>query len=380
MTNNSNEDFSGGEKICNKKNLGSDVFRLEKRLYEKGNPIAKAYDEIVKSEAPKPINHLFYDLSDTDHFDLLVLTDNHWGSISSHFMATVAAQMMAKYVPSIYIGYNGDNRNNALNTEQCVSSPLDNALSPVIELKLWYDVLADPVIREKVLFINSGNHDNGERTKDIGTDILATAFAGTPYFERYSRFATLLTVRLKADNKVGKVGYEDVKIYIDHGNGLVGGDGNKLDAGMKLARQYGARIAIFGHVHQDMSADYRVENLVDPNGSKTVKNDLTCIVLPATLGQETYALDKRYETAPSDLKLIRIGTKENDYLLGSTQRERRTLPKTSIYCDCTPIPNKLWKSAMSEANRLREKFENIQSNTNLINKKLKDIIETYYQN
>ncbi len=377
MTNNSNEDFSG-DKITTRKKLTSDVFRLEERLYEKGNPIADAYDKIINSEAPKPINHLFYDLSHTKNFDLLVLTDNHWGSISSHFMATVAAQIMAKYIPSMYIGFNGDNRNNALNTEQCVSSPLDNALSPVIELKLWYDVLADPIIREKVLFINSGNHDNGERTKDIGTDILATAFAGTPYFKRYSRFATLLTVRLKADNKQG---YDDVKIYIDHGNGLNGSDGNKLDAGMKLARQYGARIAIFGHVHQDMASDYRVENIVDLETGKTVNNDLTCIILPATLGQETYALDKRYETAPSDLKLIRIGTKENDYLLGSTQRERRTLPKTSIYCDCMPIPNKYWNYAMQEANRMREHLEKVTANVSSTssNKKLKETIETYYQ-
>ena len=55
MTNNSNEDFSG-DKFTTRKKLTSDVFRLEERLYKKENPIADAYDKIINSEAPKPIN------------------------------------------------------------------------------------------------------------------------------------------------------------------------------------------------------------------------------------------------------------------------------------------------------------------------------------
>lgn len=373
MTAQQNEDFSGG-KISNKKNFSTNLFRLDDLP---SYPAAAAYNKIIENEAPKPINHLFYDLSNRDNFSLLVLTDNHWGSISSHFMASIAAQMIAKYVPGIYLGYNGDNRNNAINTEQCVSSALDNALSPVIELKLWYEVFMDSIVQNKTMFINSGNHDNGKRTQSFGTDILATFFAGTPYFEKYSRFSTLLTVRLKANNRKG---YEDVKIYIDHGNSLKGGDGTKLDKGVKLAKSYGARVAIFGHVHQDLTADYRIKNVVDPETGKSNNEDLSVIVLPATMGQETYALEERYETAPSDLKLIRIGTKQNEYLNGSTQRERRSLNKTSIYCDCTQIPNKLWAFGMEEATRLRDKYEEIKKSVNPKNNKaIKDVLNNYFK-
>ncbi len=352
MTNLTNEEFSGG-KISNKKSIDkSDAFRLDDLPQY---PAAQAYQQIIENEAQKPINHIFYNLSHLNDINLMVLTDNHWGSISSHFMATINAQLIAKYVPNVFLAYNGDNRNFAINTTSCVSNSLDNALSPTVEFKLWYEVFMDKIIQNKTLFINSGNHENGNRTVDIGTDIQATFFAGTPYFEKYSRFATLITIRLKSNNKKG---YEDITIYADHGNGLHGGDGTKLDAGMKLAKQYGARIAIFGHVHQDMMSDYRVENVVDKETGKTINDDLTVVILPATMDSETYALDKRLETPPSDIKMLHIGTMDNQYLLGSTQRERRSLNKTSVYCDCIPIPNELWNFALSESKRLKETFVN----------------------
>ena len=373
MTNQTKDDFSGG-KISNKKNFATNLFRLEDLPKY---PAAEAYNKIIENEAPKPINHIFKNLSNVDNVSLLILTDNHWGSISSHFLTTITAQMIAKYVPGIYLGYNGDNRNNAINTPECLSSALDNALSPVIELKLWYEVFTDPVIQNKTLFINSGNHDNGRRTQSFGTDILATFFAGTSYFEKYSRFSTLITLRLKANNKKG---FEDVKIYIDHGNGLKGGDGTKLDKGVKLAKSYGARIAIFGHVHQDMMADYRIKNVVDNETGKSNLEDISVIVLPATMGQETYALEERLETAPSDLKLIRIATNENQYLQGSTQRERRSLNKTYVSVDCVPIPNELYKFGMEEAKRLRDNYDKIKNLTNSKNNKIiKDLVNNYYK-
>lgn len=368
------EDFSGG-KIANKKNLTqTDIFRLDDLP---SYPVAEAYDKLIKSEALKSVNHLFYDLSDRDNFSLIVLTDNHWGSISSHFTPTIVAQQIAKYVPGIYLGYNGDNRNNAINTEECVSSPLDNALSPVLELKLWYEVFMDKIINEKTMFINSGNHDNGKRTLAFGTDILATFFAGTNYYERYSRFSTLLTVRLKANNKRG---YEDVKIYVDHGNALSGGDGTKLNKGFLRAKELGANVAIFGHVHQDMMAEYRIEKMSKSNGGKTYEDDMTVIILPATMDQEAYALDARYDEPPSDLRLITIGTKDNQQLLGSTQRERRSLNKISVFCDYTLIPNKLYQFGMQEAKRLREAYDNKKfSLIDNMNKNLSQFVNDVYK-
>ena len=368
------EDYSG-VKISTKKSLSNtNIFRADDLP---DYPAAKAYNEIIKNEAPKQINHLFYDMSHTDNFSLLVLTDNHWGSTSSHFIPSIVAQLVAKYCPNIYLGYNGDNRNNAINTEQCVSSPLDNALSPVIELKLWYEIFKDEIIKQKTLFINSGNHDNGKRTQSFGTDILATFFAGTPYYERYSRFSTLLTIRLKAKNRKG---YEDIKIFVDHGNSLKGGDGTKLDKGYNLAKSLGARIAIFGHVHQDMIADFRTKRVVDPESGKSVNDDMTVIILPATMGQEMYALEERFEAAPSDLKLITIGTKENQHILDSTQNERRSLDKVSVYCDCRPIPDNLWKFGMEEAQRLKDLYIKLkQKSSNSKNKNaIKKLIKEYY--
>lgn len=314
-------------------------------------PAASAYVKLIENESLKQINHLFYDFSDRSDISLLVMTDNHWGSISSHFMPAIAAQLVAKYTPGMYLIYNGDNRNNAINTDECASSSLDNAFSPVVELKLWYEVFQDEIIKTKTLCINSGNHDNGKRTKVLGTDTLATFFAGTEYYAKYSRFATLLTLRLKANNKEG---FEDVKVYVEHGNALTGGDGTKLDQGFKRAKDLGANVAIFGHVHQDICGDYRIEKL---KGEKTIQDDMSVIILPSTMDQEVYSLDARMETPPTDLKLIRIGTKENDYLLDSTQREKRSLNKISVYCDCTQIPQDAWNFATKEAARLEKEYD-----------------------
>ena len=376
----SNESFSGAKRYSNKKYLSSsaqnsDIFRADNLT---DYPAAKAYNEMIENEDLKQINHLFYDLSDKDVFELIVLTDNHWGSIASHFKASINAQLIAKYIPNVYLGYNGDNRNNAINTAQCVSSSLDNALPPTVELKLWYEMFQDKIIQEKTLFINSGNHDNGKRTQDVGADILATFYAGTPYFSRYSRFATLLTIRLKADTKKG---YEDVKIYVDHGNSIKGSDGAKLEKGKKLAESLGARVAIFGHVHQDMIADYRIKKVSDLEKGKGVYDDLTVILLPATMGPEIYSLDERYETAPSDLKLIRIGSIKNNYLTGSTQLERRSLDKTSFFVDCMPIPTEYWKNATKEASRLKKVYVDLQTEKNPNNSsKIENLVEEYFNN
>jgi predicted phosphodiesterase len=375
MTSNfKNEEYSGSGKFAAKKTSlknNSNLFRLD-NLPE--YPAAEAYNKIILNEQQKEINHLFYDLSDKKHISLLILTDTHWGSISSHFMATIYAQVIAKYNPFIYLGYNGDNRNNNINTRECVGSSLDNALIPTIEQKLLYEQWTDSIIQHKTLFINSGNHENGPRTVPIGVDLLATFFAGTPYWERYSRYATLMTIRLKADNKLG---YEDIKIYIDHGTSLCGGDGTKLDQGMKLAQQFGARIAIFGHVHQDLMADYRIKRIENGN---FVYDDLSVVILPAPMGSETYALDKRLETPPSDLKLINIGTKSNDYLFDSTQRERRTLDKTSVYCDVTTIPTNLWKFGMEQAQKMQKEYLLLKESTNIANDtNLDKLISTHFK-
>lgn len=344
-------------KISKKKTISKNNLNRLDRLPQ--YPAAQAYTKLIENESLKQINHLFYDFSDRDNISLLVLTDNHWGSISSHFMPTICAQLVAKYTPGMYLIYNGDNRNNAINTDECASSSLDNAFSPVVELKLWYEVFQDEIIKKKTLCVNSGNHDNGKRTKVLGTDTLATFFAGTEYYKKYSRFATLLTIRLKANTKEG---FKDVKVYVEHGNALSGGDGTKLDKGFQRAKDLGANVAIFGHVHQDMCADYRIEKLSEKE-TKSIQDDMSVIILPSTMDQEVYSLDARMETPPTDLKLIRLGTKENDYLLGSTQRERRSLNKTSIYCDCTTIPQKAWEFGVQEAKRLEKLYNKQTSET-----------------
>lgn len=376
-----NEEYSGRNKYTHKK---SNLFRLEtllkppKEIVNSENdyryPAAEAYHKLIENEQHKPINSLFYDFSDKKYLSLLVLTDTHWGSISAHFHATVVAQMIAKYHPFIYLGYNGDNRNNNINTEECVGSSLDNALIPTIEQKLLYEQWSDSLIQFKTLFINSGNHENGNRTAPIGVDLLATFFAGTPYYSRYSRFSTLLTIRLKADNKQG---YKDVRIYVDHGTSLKGADGTKLDQGMKLAKELGADIAIFGHVHQDLRADYRGERKIL---DKKYYNDMEVVILPAPMGSETYALDKRMETPPNELKLITIGTKQNDYLLDSTQRERRNLEKLTAFCDVTSIPTKLWKFGVDQAKKMKQEYLKINKTINTNEgKQIDKLIESYFK-
>lgn len=367
------EEFSGSNKFVTKKSSLSkpnDLFRLDDLPKY---PAAEAYNKIIKNEQQKQINHRFYDLSDKKEISLLILTDTHWGSLSSHFMATITAQVIAKYNPFIYLGYNGDNRNNNINTKECVGSSLDNALIPTIEQKLLYEQWKDSIVNHKTLFINSGNHENGQRTVAIGVDLLATFFANSDYYDRYSRYGTLMTIRLKADNKDG---YEDIKIYVDHGTSLNGGDGTKLDQGMKLAQQYGARVAIFGHVHQDMKAEYRIKKF--ENG-RFVYDDLSVIVLPAPMDSETYALDKRMETPPSDLKLITIGTKSNDYLLDSTQNERRNLNKTAIYCDVTPIPTSMWKFGTEQAQKMRGEYLKLDKTIKAMNDPaIADLVNNYF--
>ncbi|MDD4111026.1 MAG: hypothetical protein PHS54_05730, partial [Clostridia bacterium] len=196
--------------------------------------------------------------------------------------------------------------------------------------------------------------------------------AGTEYYKKYARYASVITIRLKANNKDG---YKDFVIFVEHGTSFIGGDGTKLDKGMKRASEYGARLAIFGHVHQDILADYRVKNLI--NGGKAY-DDLSVVILPAPMGSEAYAIDKGFESAPNELKLINIGTMQNPYLLDSTQKERRFLDKTSVYCNVTPIPNKIWAEANRQSQLFKTRYSELKKNVNTENdRRISSLIEEY---
>ena len=102
-----------------------------------------SYENIIKADDFVPIKTISVDLSEHREFYLLVLNDIHIGAPGCNIDKLIRYLKTVKSIPNCYIILNGDLMNNANNLGK--SSPLENALSPMISIPSGNFTLVMPI-------------------------------------------------------------------------------------------------------------------------------------------------------------------------------------------------------------------------------------------
>ena len=276
----------------------------------------KSFREQIKSDDFSPIKTMFYDLSQHSQIMLLVLNDVHVGSPGCNIDKVIRYLKEVKNIPNCYIILNGDLMNNANNLGK--SSPLENALSPMNEQKVIHTLLADPLIKEKIICSTSGNHESGARAKDSGLDSLVTPMASLGILDKYARYMAQVVLRIKCPYTTS--GYTDFKILVRHGSGMGGTAGKVIEEMFNLCRSFGNYdMVVQGHTHKNLYATD--DQVVQSDKYSCIKKSVTPINIPALEEASQYAMEAAYPPPNTDNSIICIRAVRNYDALDSALNE-----------------------------------------------------------
>ncbi|MBQ7884942.1 MAG: metallophosphoesterase [Clostridia bacterium] len=276
----------------------------------------KSFREQIKSDDFSPIKTMFYDLSQHSQIMLLVLNDVHIGSPGCNIDKVIRYLKEVKNIPNCYIILNGDLMNNANNLGK--SSPLENALPPMNEQKIIHTLLADPLIREKIICSTSGNHESGARARDSGLDSLVTPMASLGILDKYARYMAQVVLRIKCPYTAS--GYTDFKILVRHGSGMGGKAGKIIEEMFNLCRSFGNYdMVIQGHTHKNLYATD--DQVVQGEKYSCIKKSVTPINIPALEEASQYAMEAAYPPPNTDNSIICVRAVRNYDALDSALNE-----------------------------------------------------------
>lgn len=209
-----------------------------------------------------------------------------------------------------YVIVNGDIINNA--TKSSVSDSYSEMLPPMEQLDRAIQLLAP--IRDKILCMNDGNHENRTYRMD-GIQLMRIVAQQLGIEDRYSPEGSLIFIRFGAGEKKEhrnpkrrrKLCYT---IYATHGSGggrKVGGKANRLS---DLSGIVDADIYVHSHTHLPMifkEGYFRV----NPISSKVSKVDKLFVNTAATLDYGGYGESAGYTPTSKDTPVIYLdGTKK----------------------------------------------------------------------
>lgn len=146
-----------------------------------------------------------------------------------------------------YIILNGDLMNNA--TKTSVSDSYAEKLNPMEQINRLVEILKP--VKNKILAITSGNHENRTYNKE-GIDIMSIVAEKLGCINRYGKTAVMLFLKfgqLSSHNHNKRVSYA---IYITHGQGGGRKEGSKAIRLADMASIADFDIAIHSHTHLPM--------------------------------------------------------------------------------------------------------------------------------
>lgn len=199
---------------------------------------------VVKCDLPRDIKTL----------EIHTFADLHIGDAFCDIQLIKRNIKAAQDNPNAYIILNGDILNNA--TKTSVSDSYAEEIPPMEQIQTAVD-LFEP-IKDKILCINSGNHENRTYKKE-GIDLMAIVAKQLGVYEKYSKESNFLFVRFgesssgkkesKGTGRVRKICYT---LYCNHGSGGGRKEGAKAIRLADMASIVDADIYIHSHTHLPM--------------------------------------------------------------------------------------------------------------------------------
>lgn len=213
-----------------------------------------------------------------------------------------------------YCILNGDIMNNATRTS--VSDSYAEEIPPMEQLTMYID-LFEP-IKDKILCITSGNHENRTYRKE-GIDLSQIVARQFGISDKYSKEGALLFVRFgavssnrKETSGTGQVRKVCYTIYITHGSGGGRKEGAKAIRLADMASIVDADIYIHSHTHLPMimkQAYYRTDI---PNSTASLVTKLF-VNTAAALNYGGYSQAYEYKPASKDTPVIYLNGHKKEY-------------------------------------------------------------------
>ena len=181
--------------------------------------------------------------------ELHTLSDLHLGDKHCDYKSILEHIKAIESNPNAYVILNGDLINNA--TTQSISDTYGENLSPMEQLKKATELLKP--IKEKILAITSGNHENRTYKTD-GIDLTEILARELGLDDRYAPESVTLFLRVgeinkKHTNKPDLARQVCYTLFITHGGGGGRREGGKINRLIDLASIVDVDIYIHSHTH-----------------------------------------------------------------------------------------------------------------------------------
>lgn len=201
--------------------------------------------------------------------------------------------------PNALVILNGDLMNNA--TKTSVSDSYAELIPPMQQIEMCVNLLAP--IKDKIILINNGNHENRTYIKE-GVDLTAIVAQQLGIYDKYAKTNALLFVRFgekqRERSKGRKMCYT---IYALHGTGGGRKEGSKANRLADMASIVDADIYIHSHTHLPMvmkQAFYRVS----ASNSSVACVDKLFVNTAAMLDYGGYGATFEFKPASKDTPII----------------------------------------------------------------------------
>lgn len=238
--------------------------------------------------------------------EIHTFADLHIGDIHCDMDSILQRIEIVKQKDNAFVILNGDICNNA--TKTSVSDFYAEEIPPMEQLERFVS-LFEP-IKDKILAVTSGNHENRTYNKE-GIDITAVACKQLGIENKYAKTGALIFVKfgqgIKHENK--RQSKQLYTIYCTHGSGGGRKEGAKAIRLADMANIVDADIYIMGHTHLPMSMKqgfFRVDRL-----NCTVKRvDKLFVNTSAMLNYGGYGEAFQYKPSSKDCPVIYLYSKQ----------------------------------------------------------------------
>lgn len=187
----------------------------------------------IKADLPKEF----------DSIEVHPLADLHIGDAACNYKDIVAELEYIKNTPNCYCILDGDLMDTAIKSS--IGDTYGANLQPMEQLKACVK-LFEP-IRDKILAVSSGNHENRCYKQD-GIDLTALMCSQLGIADRYTETTALVYIRFGYDKHHQRK--QCYTMYMTHGTGGGRKEGGKIQRLADLATIVDADIYLMAHVHQ----------------------------------------------------------------------------------------------------------------------------------
>ncbi len=184
------------------------------------------------------------------HVEIYALSDLHLGDRNCNYKELLDLVKKIKENKNAYVILNGDLINNA--TTHSISDTYGETISPMEQLK-QATALFRP-IKDKILAITSGNHENRTYRAD-GIDLTEIMACELGISDRYAPESVTLFLRVgELSNSTKIAGKDKIRqvcytLYITHGSGGGRREGGKINRLVDLSSIIDVDIYIHSHTH-----------------------------------------------------------------------------------------------------------------------------------